>query len=122
MATKSLQRTIKALKLLGYERKQISERYISYGGKRGRKEDWFGIADLCVIRNRKLVAIQCCDGGTFKKHDKLIMGHKNTPFLLDAGIEVELWAWRKLKVKRGGKAMRWIPRIKEYTMEDFKND
>ena len=35
---------------------------------------------------------------------------------------IEVWGWRKLKLKRGGKAMRWVPRIKEITLGDFRQD
>jgi hypothetical protein len=29
------------------------------------------------------------------------------------------WAWRKVKLRRGSKALRWRPRIKEITLDDF---
>ena len=32
---------------------------------------------------------------------------------------LELWGWRKVKVKRGGKAEIWQPRVREYTLADF---
>ena len=31
---------------------------------------------------------------------------------------LELWAWRKVKLKRGGKAMRWKARIADFYIED----
>jgi len=33
-----------------------------------------------------------------------------------------LIGWRKVKLKRGGKAKRWSPRIKEYTEVDFLDE
>lgn len=39
-------------------------------------------------------------------------------WLSTPGTVLELWAWRKVKAKRGGKAMVWRPRIVEVTLKD----
>jgi hypothetical protein len=39
---------------------------------------------------------------------------------LEAGAKLQLIGWRKLKLNRGGIAMRWQPRIREITLADLK--
>jgi len=39
---------------------------------------------------------------------------------IQSGAKLILIGWRKIKKKRGGKAMVWSPRIKEITMEDLR--
>jgi hypothetical protein len=39
---------------------------------------------------------------------------------LECGGRIQVYGWRKLLKKRGGKQKIWVPRIKEITLEDFK--
>ena len=41
---------------------------------------------------------------------------------IEKGGGLMLIGWRKIKLKRGGKAMRWAPRIKYYKADDFKDE
>jgi hypothetical protein len=43
-------------------------------------------------------------------------------WLSTPGGKLELWSWSRRLLKRGGKAVRWTPRVVEITMEDFKHD
>jgi hypothetical protein len=85
----------------------------------------FGFIDLIVLDPEQgIVAIQSC-GNSFKQHLDKILNSECTEFVIEwlsspSKPKLELWAWRKVKLKRGGKAMRWKPRIKEITMEDLQ--
>jgi hypothetical protein len=97
----------------------VVERFLSYAGKYGQRKDLFGIIDIIGINGKETIGIQSC-GQAFSEHDKKIMAEPLTVKWLESGNRLVLIGWRKLKVKRGGKAMRWTPRIKEYFLSDFK--
>ena len=88
----------------------------------GFRKDLFGFVDLLVLdRQKGFVGIQSC-GNSFKKHFDKITNSECTEYAiewLECGGYIELWSWRKVKLKRGGKAMVWRPRIKEFTISDF---
>lgn len=116
------QRTLRELRKLGrtvdiVERWMINPKHPAGGFRK----DLFGFIDLISLDpERGIIGIQSC-GSNFAEHDRKIMDSECTEFViewLNYG-KVELWGWRKVKVKRGGKALVWRPRIKEYTLEDF---
>lgn len=115
----------------------------------GIRKDLFGIIDLIALRpinlplqmnetqqlifNREytdelynsphkqgweLVGVQSF-GQDFAEHKRKVLASKAAPIWLATGAAIELWGWRKLKVKRGGKAMVWTPRIHRLTKKDF---
>ncbi|GAG80350.1 unnamed protein product [marine sediment metagenome] len=90
-----------------------------YNAHTMQKNDLFGIIDIIAIYPTGICGIQAC-GQDFAKHDRKILISDEAHDWLVVGGELELWGWRKLKLKRGGKAMRWTPKIKRYTVEDFK--
>ena len=111
---KTTERTMKHLKKNGISHSK-SESYNSFSNK---KNDLFGIIDIVALYSDGICGIQAC-GSDFLQHDRKI---KESPYSLewiDSGGILELWGWRKLKVKRGGKAFRWTPRIKKYYRVDF---
>ena len=119
MAGKSpTQRTLEYIREQGYTC-GIVERFLCYAGKFGKRVDLFGIIDIIAIKEHEMLGVQSC-GQAFSEHDKKILESESSKEWLQAGGKLTLIGWRKLKVKRGGKAMRWQPRIKEYTLEDFK--
>ena len=69
-----------------------------------------------------ICGIQSCAGSGFAAHDRKILESEYSPEWLKAGGHIELWAWRKIKMKRGGKQMVWRPRLKVYSLKDFKNE
>jgi len=90
----------------------------------------FGIIDIVAINigeyygaeyrgGKEILGVQSC-GQSFAAHDKTIYANENSIKWLLAGGKLQLWSWRKVKKKRSGKQMIWEPRIKEYTLEDFK--
>lgn len=84
----------------------------------GMRVDLFGIIDLIAIYKDGICGIQCC-GADFAAHDRKILANDNTRLWLASGGLLELWSWRKVKKKRGGKQMVYRPRIKCYTIEDL---
>ena len=115
------QRTIRELKNLG-RRCAIVEKWNAFAGPHGCRSDLFGIIDVLALDpERGVVGIQCC-GSDFAAHFRKITeerAQETRDWLSTKGTSLELWGWRKVKVKRGGKAMVWRPRIREITMEDI---
>lgn len=98
----------------------VVERFV-YNRGHGYRSDLFGLFDLVSMNpGEGIIGIQCC-AADFSAHYKKITIEKRDKALewLDSDGKIELWSWRKLKVKRGGKAVRWTPRIVKITREDF---
>lgn len=117
------QRTLRELRKQG-RLVDVCERWIVNpkvpGG--GFRKDLFGFIDLIVLDPEQgIVAIQSC-GQAFKAHLDKIMDSECTENVIEwlqCGGRAELWGWRRVKLRRGSKAMRWKPRIKEITLKDF---
>ena len=96
----------------------IVERYNSYTSTR---HDLFGFIDIIALcPERGIIGVQSC-GQSFSEHRKKIVEERTQQAKdwLECGGVIELWGWRKIKVKRGGKAMIWSPRIEEITLNDL---
>lgn len=116
------QRTIRELKNQG-RTCGIVERFISNSNLgHGIRSDLFHIFDIVSLDSaRGIIGVQTC-GSDFAAHYRKIteeFGENAIEWLTCGGV-IELWSWRKVKFKRGGKLMVWKPRIKEITFEDFK--
>ena len=115
------QRTLRELRKNG-RRCGIVERWIGRDGI-GHRSDLFGIIDVISLDpERGVVGVQSC-GAAFSQHYKKITEEKaeeSIEWLQTPGTALELWGWRQVKLKRGGKAMRWRPRIHVFRLEDFK--
>jgi len=100
----------------------IVEQWNPYAGKFGQRKDMFGFGDIVAMGEKSIIAIQSC-GNSFSEHNKKITKDEkvapNALLWIENGGRLLLIAWRKVKLKRGGKAMRWQPRIKEYKIKDF---
>jgi len=106
----------------------------------GFRKDLFGFIDLVVLDAEKgIVGIQSC-GQSFKAHLDKIKDSECTQYVIEwlkAGIckkehpygitkrqcqnqmtHIEVWGWRKVKLKRGGKAMRWRARVADVYLTD----
>ncbi len=140
------EKTLQALRDQGCE-VDIVERFIAQAGKpipvkgnphlrrmSGIRKDLFGIIDLIALRpiatcsgttsksleySYELVGVQCF-GADFAPHKKKILASRFAPIWLASGNAIELWGWRKLKVKRGGKAEVWEPRVYRFQRGDFE--
>jgi len=90
----------------------------------GFRKDLFGFIDLVVLDPEQgIIGVQAC-GSDFAAHQRTIKDSEATENALEwlaCGGKIELWGWRKIKVKRGGKAMIWSPRIEVITADDIKD-
>lgn len=115
------QRTMRALRDQG-RRCQIVERFNPHAGPHGVRQDLFNIIDIIALDPaRGVVGVQSC-GSSFAAHRRKILEdhyQEAMDWLSTPGAVLEIWGWRKVKVKRGGKAMVWRPRIEEITLEDL---
>ena len=113
-----MQRTKKELKKLGIKH-QVVERYHPRSKKYpfGCKEDLFNIIDLIAL-DGGVVGIQVC-GADWTPHIRKITqdeAESTRAWLGDGRARLEVWGWRKLKKKRGGKQMVWKPRVADVLM------
>ncbi len=113
-------RTLKYLKDQGWNA-GIVERYLQYAGPFGKRIDLFGIIDLVVLTGTNIIGVQSC-GQSFAEHNRKILAEPMSLKWLESGGQLMLIGWRKIKVKHGGKAMKWSPRIKWYSIKDFKSN
>lgn len=113
------QRTLRALRARGLVA-AIVERWNQYAGPHGIRQDLFGIIDVLALDpERGVIGIQSC-GTAFNQHlQKLIVekAQETSDWLSTPGTSLELWGWRKVKLKRGGKAERWTPRVVQITLD-----
>lgn len=117
-------RTLEYVRSMGWVCDKV-EQFNPYAGKFGKRKDLFGFADLVALGENSIIAIQSC-GQSFSEHDRKLMEDEyaaaNVLKWLECGGRVILIGWRKVLKKRGGKLKVWAPRIKEYKVEDFKDD
>jgi len=116
------QRTIRELKNQG-RRCGIVEKWNAFVGPHGIRQDLFGIIDIIALDpERGVVGVQCCSGGMSDHYKKITEERiqETMDWLKTPGTSLEIWSWRKVKKKRGGKAMVWRPRIKEITLQDLE--
>lgn len=114
------QRTLKALRAAGLTC-GIVERFNPHVGPHGIRQDLFGWIDIIAISpDRGIIGVQST-GQDFAGHRRKMLEERADEVLgwLAAGGRAELWGWRKVKVKRGGKAMVWRPRVEVFTEEHY---
>jgi len=120
MSTSATQRTIRALKSQG-RKCAIVEKWNPHVNIR---QDLFRIIDILALDpERGVIGIQT--GTQRASHFRKITedeAQNTIDWLETPGTVLELYTWRKVKVKRGGKAVRWEPRIEEiiYDGNEFK--
>lgn len=107
------QRTLAALRKLGHQ-VAIVERWNQYAKIR---QDLFGFIDIVCLTPTAIIGIQCTSGTNVAARVKKICNECNpvARAWLQAGGQIEVWGWRKLKVKRGGKLARWEARVEHVT-------
>jgi len=115
------QRTLRALRSRGLVC-AIVEKWNQYAGPHGIRQDLFGIIDVLALDPESgVIGVQAC-GQSFAAHHRKLTEERFQEcldWLSTPGTSLELWGWRKVKVKRGGKAMVWRPRVKAYQLDDF---
>src|SRR6266498_3711016 len=123
VAESPTQRTIRELRNQG-RRCAIVEKWNAYAGPHGVRQDLFGIIDVIALDpERGVVGVQCCAGSGFSNHEKKILierAQESIDWLSTPGASLELWGWRKVKLHPGGKAERWQPRVRVFSLADFE--
>lgn len=123
MGVSPTQRTLGALRDQGRKCGMV-ERFNPHVGPHGIRQDLFGIIDIIALDpERGVVGIQST-GQAFAAHEQKLLEERRQDtidWLSTPGTSLELWGWRKVKVKRGGKAMRWEPRIRTFTLDDLNH-
>ncbi len=110
-------RTLEYIRSQGWEA-DIVERFNAYAGKFGQHKDLFGIIDIIALTEDGITGIQSC-GQSFSAHNKKILENPLALKWIEKGGTLLLIGWRKVKLKRGSKALRWQPRIKKYERGEF---
>ena len=86
----------------------------------GFRKDLFDFIDIVALDPvHGIVGVQCCAGSALSSHmTKIIVDcRENAEAWLQAKGKIEVWAWRKVKLKRHSRALRWQPRVINITME-----
>lgn len=90
------------------------------------RQDMFGIIDIVALDPmRGVVGIQATTLAHAAERFLKLTGEKaqaSLDWLRTPGTKLEVWGWRRLKLKRGGRAVRWEPDIREITPEDINNN
>ena len=103
-------RTLELFRKEGYE-VQIVERFIGYANVR---KDYLTCLDLHALKagQKTIIGIQCFSTAWQEHYRKICVEYpEGAKFWLGCGHKFIFIGWRKLKVKRGGKAVRWTPRF-----------
>lgn len=113
-------RTLEYLRKQGWVADKV-EQFNPYAGEFGKRKDMFGFGDIVAMGEGSIIAIQSC-GSAFSDHHKKLTEDEyvapNVEMWLKNGGRLFLIGWRKLLLKRGGKAKRWVPRIREYLLRE----
>jgi hypothetical protein len=116
------QRTLRQLRIEGCFCASV-ERFNPHVGPHGIRQDLFGIIDIIALNPEiGVVGIQACAGSGFNHHYKKLTeenAQATKNWLETPGTKLFIWAWRKVKKNRGGKAMIWQPRIREINLKDI---
>jgi hypothetical protein len=113
------QRTLRALRDRGLVC-AIVEKFNPYAGAHGIRQDLFGIIDVLALDPQLGVIGVQSTGTDFAGHKRKLLEDRYQEcldWLSTPGTQLELWGWRKVKFKRGGKAMRWRPRVAVITLD-----
>ena len=122
--TSPTQRTLRELRGMG-RMSGIVERFNAHAGPFGIRQDLFGFIDVISCDpERGIIGVQCCAGSGHAAHRRKILEecHQEALDWLRCRGRIEIWSWSKKKVKRGGKAMRWFPRVEEITAADLGDE
>jgi len=113
------QRTLRELRGRGLIADKC-ERWNPYAGKFGVRMDLFGVLDLIALdRERGIIGIQATSGSGMSSHRRKILESNLALEWIRCGGVLELWGWRKVKKKRGGKLKVWRPRIEVFNESMF---
>jgi hypothetical protein len=109
--TQLVSKTLAALRDEGYVA-EVVERYNHYSK---RRIDYIGVGDILAFKANPpdTLLVQVTDMDHRTAHLEKILAEPLARVWIRAGNRLEQWTWRKLKVKRGGKAVRWTAKREE---------
>ena len=113
------QRTLRAMRHAG-RTCGIVERFNRFAGPAGIRQDLFGFIDVVALDAAEgIIGVQCCARSGHAAHRRKICEERAQEAIewLECGGKIELWSWGKQKVKRGGKAMRWVAKVEVITRQ-----
>lgn len=96
-------RTLAALRTDGWLA-EVVERWNPYARIR---RDLFNMVDILAVRSAETLAVQVTAGSGVSARCAKLNASAALPVLLTAHWRMEVHGWRKVKLKRGGKAKRW---------------
>jgi hypothetical protein len=99
----------------------ICERFITAGANRsfGNRKDLFNLFDIVAMRpDDGIMGVQCFTTAWTEHELKMSDNAVAVRTWLNSGGLIQLWGWRKLKLRRGSKAIRWTPKVKQMWMYD----
>ena len=96
----------------------VVERFISQAGPHGKRIDLFNIIDIIALTADSTIGVQAC-GSDFAEHLRKLTEEKaeESATWLDGPRQLHVYGWRKIKLNRGGIALRWRPRIAEIHLD-----
>lgn len=110
------EKTLKLLRELGYH-SQVVEKWNSFAKIR---IDLFGCIDIIAVKPNIIVGVQSTSYGCRRDHYLKIIAEPRALEWIKSGASLWMITWRKRKVKRGGKAIRYEPVIDIFSEDDFK--
>lgn len=119
-----MERTLKALRdqdcLCDIVERFCHNKFVGGHGHRSDLYHLFDVLALCPHR-KSIIGVQVC-GADFAAHYRKITQEyaANARLWLECNGTIEIWSWRKLLVKRGGKLRTWQSRVKEIVFEDLE--
>lgn len=102
----------------------VVEKWNQFAGPHGIRQDLFGFVDVLVLDpQRGFIGVQCCARSGHAAHRKKILSDCTDHAIewLKCGGHIEIWSWAKQKIKRGGKAERWVPKVEALTLASFED-
>jgi hypothetical protein len=124
MGNSYTQKTLKALRDSGAVT-GIVEHWNPFDHKR---HDLFGFIDIIAMfipkggEDGAVCAVQSTGPSGHMDHKRKILAEPRALIWLKSGGTIQLWSWRKLLVKRGGKARRWVQRVEHITEDMFDGE
>jgi hypothetical protein len=108
-------RTLEYLRSQGYVVDRV-ERFNPYAGKYGKRKDLFGFADLIALGENSIIAVQSTGSNHSQHRKKMLEDPEVAPLVqewLRCGGRILLISWRKKPLRKGSRALRWVPKIEE---------
>jgi len=84
------------------------------------RQDLFGFIDLIVLDGSGAIGVQATSGSNATDRIRKIVQEPRARIWIENGLRIEVWFWRKLKLKRGGLKYKWELDRRPVTIEDIE--